>query len=146
MKIARSLYHGLRRDRIAAEEKGVPQVAVTLRELRARKAKRRRELERALRSVSRQLRDMGALKIVLFGSFAQGHVRSDSDLDLISIMPETRTGRQWMRKIYSEIDREVDCDILAYTPPELEKMLPVSRFLRHALKTGKVIYERRSQS
>jgi predicted nucleotidyltransferase len=87
---------------------------------------------------------MGSLKIVLFGSFAQGQVRSHSDLDLITIMPPTRTGKQWMRQIYMEIDREVDCDVLAYTPDELEKVLPVSRFLRHALKTGKVIYEKRS--
>jgi predicted nucleotidyltransferase len=126
---------------IALNLRRIVDVAVTLRELRARKTKRRCDLERALRSVSRQLRDMGALKIVLFGSFAQGRVRSDSDLDLISIMPQTRTGKQWMKKIYEEIEREVDCDILAYTPQELEKMLPVSRFLRHALKTGKVIYE-----
>jgi predicted nucleotidyltransferase len=88
---------------------------------------------------------MGALKIVVFGSFARGEVRSDSDLDVITIMPPTRTGRQWMRKIYTEIDRETDCDILAYTPDELEKVLPVSRFLRHALGTGRLIYERRSQ-
>jgi hypothetical protein len=43
-----------------------------------------------------------------------------------------------------QIDREVSCDILAYTEEELERTIPVSRFLRYALKTGKVIYERRS--
>jgi predicted nucleotidyltransferase len=87
---------------------------------------------------------MGALKIVLFGSFAQGRVRSSSDLDVISIMPSTRSGRQWMKKIYGDVDREVDCDILAYTPEELERTVPVSRFLRHALRNGRVIYEKRS--
>jgi hypothetical protein len=50
-----------------------------------------------------------------------------------------------MAKIYSEIDREVGCDILAYTGEELENTIPVSRFLRHALRTGRLIYERRSQ-
>ncbi|MFZ1946880.1 MAG: nucleotidyltransferase domain-containing protein [bacterium] len=119
-------------------------VPVTLKDIRRRKAKRRRELAAALRSVRVQLREMGALKIVVFGSFARNLVRSDSDLDLISIMPATVSGRQWMRRIYAEVERGADCDILAYTPEELEATLPASRFLRHALKTGRVIYERRS--
>ena len=50
------------------------QVRATLKDLRARKARRRRELHRALHSVSRQLRDMGALKIVVFGSLAREQV------------------------------------------------------------------------
>ena len=48
-----------------------------------------------------------------------------------------------MGKIYAEVDRDVDCDFLAYTSEELEENIPVSRFLRHALKTGRVIYEKR---
>ena len=117
---------------------------MTLQKIRERKEKRRKALERNLESIKRQLQDMGALRIILFGSYASGHVRSWSDLDIISVMPSTKTGREWMRKIYDEIDRDVDCDILAYTNKELEEMLPVSRFLRHALKTGRVIYESKS--
>ena len=86
----------------------------------------------------------GAQKIILFGSFSEGHIRSWSDLDVICIMPSIRTGKEWMKKIYDEIDREVDCDILAYTKEELEKTIPVSRFLRHSIITGKVIYEKGS--
>ena len=65
-----------------------------------------------------------------------------SDLDIIAVMPPSMTGKEWMMKIYAEVDRDVDCDILAYTEEELEHLLPVSRFLRHAMKTGRVIYER----
>jgi hypothetical protein len=53
-------------------------------------------------------------------------------------------GKDWMGKVYEEIDRGVDCDILCYTPQELEVLIPVSRFVRHALETGKVIYETES--
>jgi hypothetical protein len=53
------------------------------------------------------------------------------------------TGKQWMGKIYEEIDRQVDSDILAFTEEELAKALPASRFLRHILATGKVIYEKK---
>lgn len=120
-------------------------MAMTLQKIRARKELRKRALEKALEKITKQLQDMGAIKIILFGSYAQGHIRSSSDLDLISVMPSIRTGKEWMKKIYDEIDRDVDCDILAYTSEELENAIPVSRFLRYALKTGRVIYERGSQ-
>ncbi len=118
---------------------------LTLRDIRARKAKRKRLLERNLEAIRKQLEKMGALKIIVFGSLAGGCVRSTSDLDIISIMPATRSGKQWMKAIYDGVERDVDCDILAYTPRELEKAVPISRFLRHALKTGRVIYEKRPQ-
>jgi uncharacterized protein len=114
--------------------------------LRSRKEERRRLLESELEKISRCLQEMGAQKIVVFGSLAEGSIRSSSDLDLLAIMPARMTGRQWMGKIYEEIDRQVDSDIIAFTKEELEKALPVSRFLRHALAAGKVIYEERSKS
>jgi hypothetical protein len=46
-----------------------------------------------------------------------------------------------MSRIYEEVDRDVDCDILAYTKEELEKMLPISGILRSALETGRTVYE-----
>jgi predicted nucleotidyltransferase len=114
--------------------------------LRSRKEERRRLLESELEKISRCLQEMGAKKIIVFGSMAKGRIRSSSDLDLLTIMPAQMTGKQWMGKIYEEIDRQVDSDILAFTEEELERALPVSRFLRHALATGKVIYEERSKS
>jgi len=120
----------------------IDKMALTLRKLRTRKARRGRALQKNLEKIKRQLQDMGALRIILFGSYAQERIRSWSDLDIISVMPSTRTGKEWMKKIYDEIDREVSCDILAYTEEELERTIPVSRFLRQALKSGKVIYER----
>lgn len=119
-------------------------MSLTLQKIKSRKERRRRALENDLEKIRRQLEDMGALKIVLFGSYAHGRIRSWSDLDIISVMPSTRTGKEWMQKIYDEIEREVDCDILAYTKEELERITPVSRFLRHALTTGRVIYEKGS--
>jgi predicted nucleotidyltransferase len=117
---------------------------ISLQAIRERKEKRRQLLQTELESISEQLKDMGALKIIVFGSYAEGHVRSTSDLDIIAIMPSTMIGRKWMIKIYDEIDRNVECDILAYTQEELENLIPVSRFVRHALETGKVVYETRT--
>lgn len=116
-------------------------MVITLQDIRSKKWVRKRALEETFEKVTKQLQDMGAVKVILFGSFAQGRISSRSDLDIIAVMPSTRTGREWMKKVYEEIDREIDCDIIACTEEELERAVPVSRFLRHALKTGKIIYE-----
>jgi len=113
--------------------------------LRSAKMARESLLERELSKISRQLRAMGALKIIVFGSFAEGDVRRSSDLDLLVIMPSRMSGKEWIAKIYEEVDREADSDILAFTAEELERALPLSRFLRHALATGKVIYEKQPE-
>jgi predicted nucleotidyltransferase len=117
---------------------------LTLQEIRSRKKTRKNKLEKELEKVKKLLISMGALKIIVFGSYAQKRVTRNSDLDIIAVMPPAKSGKEWMKKIYDESDREVDCDILAYTKEELERAIPVSGFIRHALKTGRVIYEKGS--
>lgn len=116
-------------------------MAITLEDIKARKESRRRSLQRSLEKITGQLRDMGALKVIVFGSFAGGEITSHRDLDLIAIMPSTKSGREWMGRIYEEVDRDIDCDILAYTREELDNMLPVSGILRTALSSGRTVYE-----
>jgi len=119
-------------------------MALTLQKLKAKKEMRKKALDKNLARIKKQLQDMGALKIILFGSLTHGHINTRSDLDIISVMPSVMSGKEWMKKIYDEIDREIDCDILAYTEEELEKASKVSRFVRHALDSGRLIYEKRS--
>lgn len=119
-------------------------MTTTLQTIRKRKQERRTLLRRELLKVKQQLIGMGALRIILFGSFVQERPRRWSDLDLICIMPSAMSGREWMRKIQEGIDRDVSCDIIAYTAEELEQATAVSRFLRHVLATGKTIYEKHS--
>ena len=76
---------------------------ITLQKIRARKKRRERALEKALDRIRKQLLDMGALKIVLFGSYARNQVTSWSDLDILAVMPSTKTGKEWMSVIYSEV-------------------------------------------
>jgi predicted nucleotidyltransferase len=116
-------------------------MATTLDEIQARKEKRKIALQNALDRITAQLRDMGALKVIVFGSFARGDVTSGSDLDLVAVMPSTKSGKEWRGQIYEEVDRDVDCDILAYTQEEVERLLPVSGILRTALQTGRTVYE-----
>jgi predicted nucleotidyltransferase len=111
----------------------------SIKDIRDRQEKRRKALEKNLKSIIRQLSDMGAVRIILFGSCALEKVRTMSDLDILCVMPSAYSGREWMKRLYEEVDREVDCDILAFTEEELETIWVVSRFMRHALKTGRVV-------
>lgn len=118
---------------------------ITLAEIRDRKEHRKKELSRELEKIREQLAGLGALRVVVFGSFASGEVISSSDLDVLAVMPPTKTGKEWLRILSETIDREVSLDILAFTDEELEKALPVSSFLRRVLETGKVVYEKKSE-
>jgi predicted nucleotidyltransferase len=113
----------------------------TLESILERKEERRKALEQHLPRIVEQLKALGALKVILFGSFARGGIGLGSDLDLIAIMPSSPSSREWIRKIYAEVDRGIACDILVYSEGDLQAMLTTSRFLRHALTEGKVIYE-----
>ncbi len=115
---------------------------MNLQKIRDRKNKRKNLIQQELEKIKLYLIGMGAIKIIVFGSYANGNITSSSDLDIIAVMPSIKSGREWMQEIYDKIDREVDCDIIAYTEEELENTKPISRFLRYALETGKVIYER----
>lgn len=113
----------------------------TLRSILERKEERRKALEQHLPRIVEQLKALGALKVILFGSFVRDDTGLGSDLDLIAIMPSSLSSREWIRRIYAEIERGIACDILVYSEGELQAMLPTSRFLRYALKEGKVMYE-----
>ena len=113
----------------------------TLKSIRERKEKRRDALEQNLTHIVEQLKAFGARKVILFGSLVRGDTGLWSDLDIIAIMPSSLSSQEWMRKIYTEVERGIACDILAYNERDLQGMLPTSSLLRHALKEGKVIYE-----
>ncbi|MGA9139770.1 MAG: nucleotidyltransferase domain-containing protein [Methanocella sp.] len=106
-----------------------------------RKSERKARLQKSLDQIVVQLKSLGALKIIVFGSFAIDKVDVDSDLDLFVVMPSTRTGKEWMDLIYDTIDRKVASDIVVYNDEEFKDMLPASRFLQNVVK-GNVVYEK----
>ena len=117
-------------------------MAITLEKLQTQRAARKRQLENALKEIVLKLEGMGALKIVVFGSYVSGTVRRWSDLDIIVVMPPTMSGKQWFKEIYDKVDAGVAADILTFTEEELEAKIETSSFIRHALKTGRIVYEK----
>jgi len=120
-------------------------MTITLEKLRSKREARKKQLDRALGEIVRQLRGMGALKIIAFGSYVSGNIRRWSDLDFVVVMPSVKSGKEWFREIYDRVEREVDADIFPFTHEELEQKKATSSFIRYALKTGRTIYEKRQR-
>jgi predicted nucleotidyltransferase len=112
-----------------------------LKEILQKKEERKAKLQASLNSIVTQLKGIGALKIILFGSLAKDEVDVRSDLDLFVLMPPDRTGKEWMNLIYEKIERRIASDIIVYNQKEFREKLPTSSFLQNILK-GKVIYEK----
>nr|MDO8135628.1 nucleotidyltransferase domain-containing protein [Candidatus Njordarchaeum guaymaensis] len=110
-----------------------------------RRDQRKRKLQSALDSIVSQLRKMGSMKVIVFGSLATGDVDVNSDVDLLAIMPGTRSGKEWSKLIYENVERGIASDIIVFNETEFEKELPLNSFLRQIVKSGKVVYEETSQ-
>lgn len=115
---------------------------VDIRRLLAEKANRRALLDAEVGRIVVQLRERGALKVILFGSAAREDANAHSDLDLIVVMPGEQGFAYWSRRLYEEIDRRVAVDLLPYSEREFAEIQQYSRLVRHALRTGRVLYER----
>ena len=83
-------------------------------------------------------------KVILFGSYAYGNPRPDSDIDLL-IIKETseRFIDRWVtvRRILSDPERMVPLEILVLTPREVSRRLAIGdQFLAEILEKGGVLY------
>lgn len=85
--------------------------------------------------------------VFLFGSYATGKVRKDSDIDFIVISPSFKK-INFIKRLellshvqgLSKITRSVPMDIIGYTPEEFAHIDEESVIMRQAKKEGKMIY------
>ncbi len=83
-------------------------------------------------------------KVVLFGSYAYGSPRPDSDIDLL-IVKETpeRFIDRWVtvRRLLSDPKRTVSLETLVLTPQEVSRRLAIGdQFVAEIVEKGKVLY------
>jgi len=95
--------------------------------------------------VERIVHKFHPVKIILFGSWARGEAREDSDIDLLVVLPKTEHTRRSARAIGNSLSNlPISKDIIVATPEEIEKHgKTVGDILLPALTEGKVIYESR---
>ena len=100
-----------------------------------------RHLDDELTRIKSMLIELGAQKIILFGSAARNELGLTSDIDLIAIIDSNKSFIERLEDIYLKMQPK-DVDLLVYTPDEFNRMSKDNFFIRHAIKEGKVIYER----
>lgn len=94
--------------------------------------------------IERIVRRFDPLRIILFGSWARGDARPDSDVDLLVVLPQVIDKRRAAIRIGEQLsDLQISKDIVVTTPDEIEKRGKVVGLVLHpALCEGKVVYER----
>lgn len=111
---------------------------------RQKLARRRHELRLRLRPeaerLAQELAQLGAQRVILFGSAAWGEPGLASDLDLLVIWETPLPFLERTVALYRRLQPQVPLDLLVYTPQEMLKMSS-QPFLRRVLKEGIVLYE-----
>ncbi len=80
-------------------------------------------------------------KIILFGSYADGHLHEESDVDLLVVMPTNNEIDQAVR-ITLAFESPFPLDLIVRTPKRLERDVKEGDwFLREVLAKGEVLYE-----
>lgn len=83
-------------------------------------------------------------KVILFGSYAYGKPRPDSDIDLLVIKETSeRFIDRWVsvRRILSDPERIVPLETLVLTPQEVSRRLAIGdQFLAEIMEKGKILY------
>ncbi|HLE90011.1 MAG TPA: nucleotidyltransferase domain-containing protein [Anaerolineales bacterium] len=85
------------------------------------------------------------VQIILFGSWARGDAREDSDVDLLVVLPKVDHKRKAAIQIGNSLSNlPISKDIIVTTPEEIaSRGNIVGNILRPALEEGKIIYESR---
>ena len=89
------------------------------------------------------VREFAPLQIVLFGSYAYGTPREYSDVDLLVVMPGSKSEiRKRELEIYERIPHGFRMDLLVRSPEEIAYRLSYNDwFLREITEKGEVLYE-----
>ncbi|MCU0487006.1 MAG: nucleotidyltransferase domain-containing protein [Anaerolineales bacterium] len=81
------------------------------------------------------------IRIILFGSYAYGQPKPESDVDLLVIMDTPLNETQQAVEILKTIAYRFGLDLLVYTPQHLQQRLEWGDpFLREIVDHGKVLY------
>lgn len=89
------------------------------------------------------VREFQPEKIILFGSYASGQPRPDSDVDLLVVLPFEGKGFWKSLEILNRISPEFSVDLLARRPEDTARRYAEGDpLIREVLDRGKVLYER----
>jgi predicted nucleotidyltransferase len=100
-------------------------------------------IRRLVRQIAKQFKPQ---KIILFGSYARGNPRPESDVDLLVVMDTPLREVEQSLEIHRSLNILFGLDLIVYTPKHLKERVKMGDwFLRDVLKEGKVLYEFRGR-
>ena len=100
------------------------------------------EIQALAEQIAREFRPE---RIILFGSHATGAATSDSDVDLLVILPFRGKGFWKSLEIVNRVNPSFPTDLLTRRPGDTARRYSQGDpLVRDALDHGKVLYERRS--
>lgn len=109
----------------------------------------KRATEKTIREISALLvREVRPAKVILFGSWAKGRPRPDSDVDLMVVeegaFGPRRSRRKEMTRLWSLLSGfEVPLDILVYSLEEFDYWSgSLNHVVGRAVREGRTLYER----
>ena len=92
--------------------------------------------------VSQIVENFKPQKIILFGSYARGNPRPESDVDMLVIMNTPLRELQQALEIHRSLNIMFGLDLIVYTPKHLQERLDMHDwFLIDVIKEGKVVYK-----
>lgn len=84
-------------------------------------------------------------RIILFGSYAYGRPRPDSDVDLLVVLPFEGKGFRKSLEILDRVSPDFSVDLLARQPQDTARRYAEGDpLIREALDRGRILYERHS--
>jgi uncharacterized protein len=107
---------------------------------------RKRIPKSVIRAVTNHIaKEFKPQKIILFGSYAHGNPRPESDLDLLVIMDTQLKEWQQSLQIRRSLGVMFGMDLIVRTPKRVSQRLKMGdSFMQDVMKEGKVLYESRS--
>jgi predicted nucleotidyltransferase len=84
--------------------------------------------------------ELGAQRVVLFGSLARGEPGLTSDLNLLIVWDTPLDFVSRIAELYRRLQPQMPVDLLVYTPEEMSRMVH-RPFIQRALEEGIVLHE-----
>jgi uncharacterized protein len=98
-----------------------------------------KQIHRLCQAIADQFRPE---KIILFGSYAYGSPRSDSDVDLLIVIPHKLRNTEMAMTIWRAIQPKFPVDLIVRSPDELVwRYQEHDPLIRTAVDQGTVLYE-----
>jgi predicted nucleotidyltransferase len=99
----------------------------------------RARLEAEAQRLVEQLKLLGAVQVILFGSLARGQISLFSDIDLLAVFDREQSSHELTRWVYQNIQTGEAVDVLAYGQRAFEQVRG-RPFFQKILREGKVLY------